>query len=128
VDTAFTEIRGTATEWGLAATWSVAKFDNSIAMLVKNRMGQVMVAQLAGYLPKKISTPDLDSIINGYSTVNDASAYSYMLGGHPMYVINFPSANAMGGATWLYDSSTSIWTQLDSLGSLDTWLSLAGRS
>lgn len=116
VDSAFSEIKGTATEWGLAATWSVAKFDNSIAMLVKNRMGQVMIAQLSGYLPKKISTPDVDAIINGYSIVSDASAYSYMLSGHAMYVINFPSANAGGGATWLYDSSTSIWTQLDSMG------------
>lgn len=108
LDQAFTLVRGTANEWGLAATNSVAKYDNSLAMLVKNRMGQVMVAQLNGYLPKKISTPDIDEIINAYSTVSDASAYSYMLGGHPMYVINFPTA----GASWLYDGSTSIWSPL----------------
>jgi hypothetical protein len=40
-----------------------------MACLWKNRMGQVMVAKLSGYLPEKISTPDLDSIINGYSTL-----------------------------------------------------------
>ncbi|MFA7279603.1 MAG: packaged DNA stabilization protein [Sterolibacterium sp.] len=111
-DQPFALIQGTATEWGLAARWSVAKYDNSIAMLVKNRMGQVMVAQLSGYLPKKISTVDMDSIINGYTSVSDASAYSYMLGGHPMYVISFPSA----GYTWLYDGSTGIWTSLKSFG------------
>jgi hypothetical protein len=75
-------------------------------------MGQVMVAQINGYLPKKISTVDFDSVINGYTNVADASAYSYMLGGHPMYVINFPSA----GASWLYDGSTGIWTKLKSYG------------
>ena len=112
VDFPFTQIVGTATEWGLAARWSVAKYDNSFACLVKNRMGQVMVAQIAGYLPKKISTPDLDAIINGYSRVDDASAYGYMLGGHAMYVINFPTA----GASWLFDSSTNIWTQLKGYG------------
>jgi len=112
LDFPFTLITGTATEWGLAATWSVAKYDNSIACLTKNRMGQVMVAKIAGYLPQKISTPDLDNIINGYATVSDASAYTYMLGGHAMYVINFPSA----GATWLYDGLTTMWSKLKSFG------------
>jgi hypothetical protein len=111
-DSPFTLINGTATEWGLASTWSVAKYDNSVACLIKNRMGQVMVAKIAGYLPQKISTPDMDAIINSYATVNDATAYSYMLGGHAMYVINFPSA----GYTWMYDGLTSIWTKLRSFG------------
>lgn len=111
-DFPFSLIQGTATEWGLAATWSVAKYDNSIACLIRNRMGQVMVAKLAGYLPQKISTIDMDAIINGYTTVSDATAYSYMLGGHPMYVISFPSA----GFSWLYDGSTGIWSKLKSYG------------
>lgn len=110
LDFAFTSIQGASNEWGLAARWSVAKYDNSVACLIKNRMGQVMVAQMSGYLPKKISTPDIDSIINGYAAYSDATAYSYMLGGHPMYVLSFPSA----GATWLYDGSTSMWTELKS--------------
>lgn len=112
VDFPFSKIKGTATEWGLAATWSVSKYDNSIAMLVKNRMGQVMVAQLNGYLPKKISTPDIDFLLNSYAVQNDASSYSYMLGGHPMFVINFDNAQQ----SWLYDGSTGIWTQLQSYG------------
>lgn len=112
LDFAFTLIQGTATEWGLAATWSLAKYDNSYAGLFKNRMGEVMVAKIAGYLPEKISTVDFDSIINGYMDVADASAYSYMLGGHPMFVINFPAA----GFTWLFDGSTGIWSKLKSFG------------
>lgn len=112
LDQPFSLIAGTATEWGLAARWSVAKYDNSVAALYKNRMGQVMIAKLNGYLPQKISTPDIDAIINGYANTADATAYSYMLGGHPMYVINFPSANA----TWLYDGSTQMWSPLKSHG------------
>lgn len=113
VDFPFSQIQGSATEWGLAARWSVTKYDNSLACLIKNRMGQVMVAKINGYLPGKISTPDIDHIINGYDSVDDASAYSYMLGGHPMYVISFPG----DGYTWLYDGSTSFWTKLQSYGS-----------
>ena len=111
-DFPFIALQGTATEWGIAATWSLAKFDNTFACLIKNRMGQVMVAKMNGYVPQKISTPDVDSIINGYATTSDASAYSYMLGGHPMYVINFPTA----GKSWLHDGLTGFWVQLKSQG------------
>ena len=112
LDQPFSIIHGTATEWGLAAQWSVSKYDNSVAMLVKNRMGQVMIAQLAGYLPRKISTPDIDTIINGYSITSDATSFSAMVGGHPFFVISFPTA----GTTWLYDGSTSVWSSLKSFG------------
>jgi hypothetical protein len=112
LDFAFALIQGTATEWGLAATWSLAKYDNSYTYLVKNRMGQVMVATINGYLPKPVSNVDVSALINDYSSAADASAYSYMLGQHPMYVINFPTA----GKSWLYDGTTNIWTQLKSSG------------
>lgn len=112
-DAPFVLISGTATEWGLAARWSIAKYDNTLAYLVKNRMGQVMIAKLAGYLPERVSTVDMDSIINSYTDTADASGYSYMLGGHPMYVLNFPAAEK----SWLYDGSTGEFTQLKSFGS-----------
>lgn len=112
VDFPFAPLQGTATEWGLAATWSIAKYDNTMAYVIKNRMGQVMVGKLNGYLPQKISTVDFDSIINSYATVADASCYSYMLGGHPMYVLNFPTA----GKSWLFDGSTGMFSQLKSFG------------
>jgi hypothetical protein len=109
-DPAFSIIQGSASEWGIAAIWSIAKYDNSFACLMKNRGGEVMVAQMNGYLPKKLSTVDFDSVINKYAVTSDATAYSYMLGGHPMYVISFPTA----GHTWLFDGSTGIWSPLKS--------------
>lgn len=111
-DPAYVPSQGNVSEWGLAARWSLVKYDNAYACLMKNRMGQVMVAQMNGYLPKKISTVDMDGIINGYSEVSDASGYSYMLGGHPMYVIVFPTA----GYTWLFDGSTGVWSKLKTFG------------
>lgn len=112
LDAPFSSIPNTASEWGLAARWSVAKYDNTVACLVQNRMGQVMIAKMAGYVPQRMSTPDVDNIINSYSTVSDAASYSYMLGGHAMFVINFPTA----GFTWLYDGFTQIWSCLKSQG------------
>lgn len=110
-DFPYQRIQGAATEWGLAAKWSVAKFKNSIAFLAKNRQGQSMVSVLDGVIPQSIGNPDIDSIIATYGDVSDASAYSYMLGGHPMYVINFPRA----GKTWLYDDSTKMWSAIKSI-------------
>lgn len=114
LDFPFALLQGTATEWGLAATWSIAKYDNTMGYLVKNRMGgQVMFAKLNGYIPERLSTVDFDSIINRYATTSDASGYSYMLGGHPMFVLNFATA----GKSWLYDGSTGEFTALKSFGS-----------
>jgi hypothetical protein len=109
-DFPFARISGGATEWGCAAVNTVVKYDNSLAFLAKNRMGQVIVARMNGYTPTRISTPELEFIINNYSAVSDATAFSYMLGGHPMLEISFPS----GDATWLYDGLSQAWSKLSS--------------
>lgn len=114
-DPAFSLLSGTANEWGLAAVYSIAKYDNSFMFLGKNRTGEVGLYQMNGYLPLKKSTIDFDSIINDktvYTSVSDATAYSYTRGGHPMYVINFPSA----GYTWLFDGSSGMFSKLKSQG------------
>ena len=111
-DFPFARISGGATEWGCAAAGSICKYDNSVAFIAKNRMGEVMIARMSGYTPEKISTPEIDFIINNYSTVEDATAFSYLVGGHPMLQINFPS----GGESWLYDGLSKLWSQLKSYG------------
>lgn len=107
-DFPFNRISGGATEWGCASPQSIVKFDNSLAFLAKNRMGQVIVARMNGYTPARISTPELEYVINNYLAVTDAVAFSYMLGGHPMLQISFPT----GDATWLYDGLTQCWSKL----------------
>lgn len=114
LDFLFSEVQGTTSEWGLAARFGVARFGNTVACLMRNRTNQVMIAEIAGYLPNPLSNPDIDKIINGYMNVSDASFYSFMLGGHPMLICNFPSADA----TWCYDGSTKIWSPWKSFGIL----------
>ena len=113
VDFPFNQVQGINAEWGLAAKWSIAKFDNSLMYLAKNRMGEVLLVRLEGYYPKPIDNFEFHSIINGYTTVSDATGFGYLLGGHPMYQINFPSE----GTSWLYDGSTNMITELQSYGS-----------
>lgn len=109
-DFPFSTMKSSTLEFGLAAPWSLVKYNDSLAGLFKNEMGQVQVMMMRGHALTPISTEEIDTLINGYDTVSDATAYSYMLGGHPMYQINFPSA----GKSWLYDSKTGLWTSLES--------------
>jgi Phage stabilisation protein len=99
-------------EWGLAARWSVIKFDDSLIWLVRNRLGQVSVVRSVGLNIQRVSTPDLDYLFSTYSAVSDATAYGYMLNGHAMYQVNFPTASR----SWLYDGLTGAWSELQSYG------------
>lgn len=109
----YARIMGADMEHGLAARWSVSKFNGTYAFLAQNREGQVIVAMLDGYRPARISNFELEHLINNYSNVADATGYGYMLGGHPMYQLNFPSV----GKSWLYDASTKFWSELNYAGS-----------
>jgi hypothetical protein len=109
-DFPFAPVRGSTLEYGLAARWSLAKYDSSLAGLFKNRMGQVQVMRLQGYTPVPMSNPELDSIINGYPSTADATAFTRMQGGHPFYQINFPTA----GKSWEYDSLSDMWGEVQS--------------
>lgn len=103
-------IKSNTREWGCASAWSVAKYNDTLAFLAKNQMGEVSVQILAGYVPRPISTPDFEYEINRYSVTTDATGFSYMLGGHPMYQLNFPTE----GKSWLYDALTGHWSTLKS--------------
>lgn len=108
----FARVSGATQEWGLAARWSLCKFDESGIFLGRNRLGQVSVIQLAGLNAARVSTPDLDYLINGYSAFSDASGFTYMNSGHAFYQLNFPTAEK----SWLYDGKTGAWSELESAG------------
>lgn len=107
-DLPYSKIPGSAAEFGLAAPFSLAKFDNSVAGLFKSKMGGVIAARMNGFGLAKISDADMDTILSGYSTVADATGFAFMDRGHPMYVINLPTAEA----SWMYDGKTQIWSEL----------------
>ena len=105
----YARILGADVEYGLAARWSLGRFAGTYAFLAKNREGQVIVAVLNGYSqPTRISNFEFEHLINNYSSVSDATGFGYMLGGHPMYQLNFP----IEGKSWLYDGSTQYWSEL----------------
>ncbi|MFA5127296.1 MAG: packaged DNA stabilization protein [Patescibacteria group bacterium] len=109
---AYQRISGLTVEHGLAAVQSLAKINDQLCFLSVNRRGECAVSILSGGSISHVSTSDIDNILNSYTTVSNATAFSYSLNGHEMYQINFPTANA----SWLYDATMQIWSEVESGG------------
>lgn len=98
-------IQGAFLEIGCAATFSIAKLDNSVFWLATDDRGFGTIQRADGYAPKRVSNYAVEFAISSYGTISDATAYTYAQEGHAFYVISFPT----GGATWCLDVSTGIW-------------------
>lgn len=103
----FAPILSAANEFGLAALFSRAHVNQSIIFLAQTREGQVQVVQLTGYNAQVISNPDLEYILNQFTTVSDAVALAYEVDTHKFYQITFPVANR----SFIYDTSTTLWSE-----------------
>lgn len=103
-------VLGATQQYGLSAVYSRAPFMNTIAFLGQNFEGTAQVMVLNGYTPTPISNPDIDNLINSFHYINDALGFSFVVDGHPMYIINFPIA----GYSFLYDGLTGIWNTVQS--------------
>lgn len=109
-DFPYTSIKSATLEYGLAAPYSLVKFNDSVAGLFKNGMGQLQAMMLRGHALAPLGNDlNFNYLINSYSAPEDATAYSYMLGGHPMYQINFTTDNK----SWLFDAITGLWSELE---------------
>lgn len=106
----FERVQGAVIEKGIAARWSVAKMDNSLFWLAKDKNGEGYVVRANGYQPQVISTRAIEHQIASYSDISDAWGYAYTQNGHGFYVITFPTGNA----TWAYDVTTGMWHERSS--------------
>jgi len=109
----FAPILSATNTWGLAAIFSVVHMpapndQDSLVFLAQSTSGQVQCVQVTGFAPKVISDPDVESIWNGFSTVSDATAYTYQVDTHRFYQINFPTGNR----SFLVDGSTQLWSEV----------------
>ncbi len=85
---------------GILAPASVALGVQGPIWLGRSAKGQATILRASlGGTPERVSHYGLENMINGYTTLTDAVAFTYEDRGHSFYVINFPTANA----TWVYD-------------------------
>lgn len=105
----FARVSGGVVPYGTQARWSVAEYANNVFFIAQvNTKGQAEYAgvyMFNGYTPTKISTQNIDYIIQGASTLTDAEAYCYSQAGHVFYILTFPTANV----TLSYDLTTDMW-------------------
>lgn len=95
-------------QWGLGAIFSRSHLNQSLFFLAVNTNGTAQFVKANYYSVSVISTPDLEYIINGFTTFADAVALTYNVGKHPMYQVTFPAGNR----SFLYDDSTGIWSEV----------------
>lgn len=116
-DLPYRRIPGSAQQFGLKSTWSLDEFDNSLTGVFGNKQGSREIARMNGFARKKLSDSDVDDLLQTYSTVSDAVGYSIMSGGHPLYVVNFPTADV----THVYDGLSQAWTQWQATDGSQFW-------
>ena len=110
----FERVPGGVIERGLAAPHATAKEDNTIFFLGDDRV----FYRLDGLTPKRVSTHALEHEWEGYTSVDDAFAFSFGFAGHKFVVLTFPTGNA----TWVYDVATGLWHERESWDENDTSL------
>lgn len=108
----FALIPGAVIDEGIAAKRSVSKWQGTLVYLARKDSGEVQVSALDGYKSKRLSSYELESVINNYPSVSDATAFSYSVGGHEFYQINFTG----GDTSWVLDSATGLWSKVKSWG------------
>ena len=108
----FRRIGSAGIEWGSISPQTVTKFTSGLAFLAQNRLGEVQAGVLNGYQfqPFSTSDPEINYALNNRSRVSlqSATAFSYLMDGHPFYQLNF------NDASYLYDASTTAWSQMTS--------------
>lgn len=117
-DFPFSRIPGAVIEWGCSAQNAIAKADNRVIWLGRNRLGQGHVLMAEGYQPVVVSTPAIEYQLEQLTNLTDAQAFVYQQEGHSFYVLTFPTDNR----TFVFDISTGMWHERSSGGLENRWI------
>ena len=101
-------------EIGVAATHSLAKDETGTYFLASDNT--VRLVQVGSIEPVRISHHGVEDAISGYTTIDDAWAFTTSIDGHNMYHLVFPTE----GACWVFDSAAKTWHERESLNK-DYW-------
>jgi hypothetical protein len=106
----FARVAGGIMNWGIDATFSLVKGDETLFWLARNLTGDKIVVRKEGFNARRISTNAIEFAMSEMTTTSDAIAYMYTEQGHTFYVLTFPTGNQ----TWVYDLSTGVWHERSS--------------
>ena len=99
-------IQNAAIQVGCANGYSVTQFDNKLVWLGNSReKGRGVYVLSGGFTPERISTPDVERILNA-DDLATVYAWGAGLAGHSLYVLSLVTSNI----TLVYDFSTQAWS------------------
>jgi hypothetical protein len=103
----YQRIQGATQAYGLAAVASPQIVNGQEVFLGVSPAGAVQVFALNGYAPQRISTSDIEALIEDFGVYVDAVGLTYTAYGHPLYQLTFPTA----GRSILFDATTATWSE-----------------
>lgn len=112
--TGFAFNRGPVLPVGLKSAYAVTGWEPGFSTAVVFVANDNTVRRLDGYSPTRISTPELERLIEAVEDPNDIEASVYVVSGHPCVVVTGPDWS------WLFDLSTGEWFERKSYG-LERW-------
>jgi len=95
---------------GCASGDSVANIDGTVAWVSKTRQKGRAVHLMNGLTQTKVSTPDIERILNA-DTLANVYSYGVKISGHTFYVLGLKASNI----TLVYDLTSGLWTPWTSL-------------
>lgn len=104
-DFPFARVEGGMMEKGCAAAGSVAKIDNTVFWLGKDKDGQGMVYRATGFTPVRISTHPMEEKIRASGDLSGIKAFTYQADGHTFYALTGGNL----GTTLVYDAAIQQW-------------------
>lgn len=106
--TPFPFARSTVIARGLAGPYCVSGYEDGFSRGPIFVGDDSCVYKLDGYTPTKVSTPDIDRLIEAVSDKTTLEATCYISGGHAFFELSCPAW------TWVLDISTSQWAEANS--------------
>lgn len=98
-------------ETGTIAAGTCVRAGGSVVWVGSDERGRGTVWHARGFEPARISTHAVELALDGYSRLDEASAFAYQQGGHEFYQLSVPD-----GGTWVFDFSTGLWHERSYLG------------
>lgn len=108
--TPFPFARATVLPRGLAGPYAVAGHEDNFSKTLIWVAEDNTVVQLDGYTQTKISTPDLDRLIESVTDKKTLEATAYMAAGHSFWELSCATW------AWVYDITTKQWHERSSYG------------
>lgn len=111
----YDRISGGLLEFGIVSPYAWQRVLDSLYVIAKNKDGIVGLLKIDGLNVTLIKNDDFIEKVNTYVNNDNTFCWSFSDKGHHFLAVTFPVAESVTrGRTWIYDTTTSSWSELES--------------